>query len=110
MEEFPPLIPRWYCNSMPDTLVDATKHFWEGRITKDEYATRIAVRRLYEARPKGRPDADGFQRSGCPASSGAPTACCELKPKTDGPALKRVRVRPKDEVKRHPPRAVPRTV
>lgn len=96
----------WYCPMMPDTLKNATADYRAGRIDEATYRARIEARRPYEARPKGRADEDGHLRFLCPASHGAPTVRCELKPATepfDGKT--RVRVLPTAEHKAHPPRA-----
>ncbi len=96
----------WYCPSMPKDLIDATRDHRAGRIDDETYRKRIEARRAYEARPNGNPDAEGHQRLLCPAAQGAPTARCELKPKTDvaDPNVQRVRIRPSSEIKSHPPR------
>jgi hypothetical protein len=96
---------RWYCPAMPEALISATLDYREGRIDKVTYDKRIEARRAQEARQNGKPDAEGYQRLLCPAAQGAPTARCELKPKTDN--LNRnpqKRIRPSNELKVRPPK------
>ncbi len=44
----------WFCPSMPDGLINATKLLRAGSITDDVYAQRIAQRTQYRFRPKSR--------------------------------------------------------
>jgi hypothetical protein len=70
----------WYCPSIPESLIDATSDFRDGRIDEDTYRTRLEQRWGYLARPKAKPDAEGYLRLQCPAASTWPLARCELKP------------------------------
>lgn len=72
----------YYCPTMPPTLVMATADFRAKRIDEDQYQERLRARSAFLARPNGRPDTDGYQRMMCPAAGAAPTARCELKPKS----------------------------
>lgn len=81
----------WYCPSMPQNLIDATKHYWFGdpanldevtkkpiKLTEDEYRQRIDDRRPYLVRLK---DGNGTDdRWHCPSSGNKPLAMCERKP------------------------------
>ncbi|GAA1150797.1 hypothetical protein [Nocardioides aquiterrae] len=90
----------WYCPSIPELLIDATKHFRAGLITLAEYRQRIEAREAYRARFKGT-NKSGSQRWGCAASGSHPAVMCALKPKSEekpmigGPVLG---VRLKDRV------------
>ncbi|QSR29128.1 hypothetical protein CFI00_01155 [Nocardioides sp. S5] len=94
----------WYCPSIPAILVDATKDFRAGAITRKEYLERIASRETYRARNKGMNDS-GTQRWGCPASGAHPAVICALKPRSvekkmiGGPVLG---VRLKDRITPNP--------
>lgn len=94
----------WYCPTMPEDLITATRDHRDGSIDDETYLTRIEARRAHEARPNGSPDDEGHQRYLCPAAQGAPTARCELKRKTDvvDPKVQRVWIRPTNELKSHP--------
>jgi len=94
----------WYCPSMPEKLILATKDFRTGTIDEATYRRRLEARVPYRARPKGLPDADGYQQFVCPASTGSPTARCPLKPKSvifDG--MTRVHIRPTQTLRDHQP-------
>jgi hypothetical protein len=96
----------WYCPSMPDELTYATLDLRERRISEEMYDARIEERRLYEARPKGRPDPEGFQRYMCPASDGCLVARCENKPGSmRSPKPVGVRITLKPDVRANPPKA-----
>lgn len=71
----------WYCPSIPQTLIDATRDFRAGTITKDEYDQRITARAAHRARFKGT-NSSGTTRWGCPASGSHPASTCPLKPKS----------------------------
>jgi hypothetical protein len=68
----------WYCPSIPDVLISATRDFRKGLIDEVIYRARLEERWCYRAHAKSRPDAEGHIRMCCPASYG--TARCELKP------------------------------
>ncbi|HUY22849.1 MAG TPA: hypothetical protein VMV22_10995, partial [Acidimicrobiales bacterium] len=94
----------WYCASLPEALINATKDFRDGVIDEPLYRARLKERWGYLILPKARPDADGHVRVRCPAANPCPVLRCDLKPqsvsiKTQG--KKRVLVRP--EVQAHPP-------
>lgn len=73
----------WYCPSIPQTLIDATKDFRaKDGITRDEYLQRIKARETYRARNRGE-NASGTQRWGCPASGSHPATICALKPRSE---------------------------
>ncbi|MFC6285526.1 hypothetical protein ACFP3Q_06300 [Nocardioides sp. GCM10027113] len=71
----------WYCPSIPDKLINATKHFRAGDITLAEYQQRIAARETYRARFKGT-NKSGSQRWSCAASGTHPSVICENKDKS----------------------------
>ena len=94
----------WYCPAMPKALIDATGDWRAGRIDEATYATRIAARQAYAARPKASADAEGHRRYLCPASGSAPTARCVLKPASEGfDGTTRLRIRPAADLATHPP-------
>ena len=95
----------WYCPSIPQYLIDATRDFRSKAIDLDEYRLRITERVTYRARFKGmnRPRKDdvdgeqsGTQRWGCPASGSRPGVMCSLKTGSEkqqfiGPAVLSIR-------------------
>ena len=100
---------RWYCPAMPEPLIQATLDWRQGLIDEEMHHKRIEARRTFEAKPKGKSFDGGHQRYSCPASQGAPTAWCELKPKTDTRLENlnqelRKRIRPTEELKARPPK------
>jgi len=94
----------WYCPMMPKALVDATADVRAHRIDDELYATRIAERDTYRARPKARPTPDGDVRLLCPAAGPNPVVRCPLKARslTRAPAGSQ-RIVVNDEVAEHPP-------
>jgi hypothetical protein len=70
----------WYCTSIPESLREATRDYRNHIIDEDTGHQRLAERRRYAARPKGKPDAEGHVRLQCPAAGTWPTARCPLKP------------------------------
>jgi hypothetical protein len=72
----------FYCPTMPPMLIMATEDYRAKRIDEDQYQQRLRARTAFLARPNAKPDAEGHQRMMCPASGAAPTARCELKPKS----------------------------
>lgn len=70
----------WYCPSMPQPLVDATKDLYSGLIDRETWTHRIAARRPYRLVPKENEDDQGHQRVMCPAEAGK--AQCPIKPGT----------------------------
>ena len=95
----------WYSPSLPDNLISATLDFREGRIPEETYDARIEERRRYRARPKGKPDADGYQRYMCPASDGCLAARCENKPESmRSPKSVPLRIELKPDLRSNPPK------
>jgi hypothetical protein len=72
----------WYCPSIPQVLIDATKDFRAGTIDEATYRQRIDARNTYRARNKGS-NPSGTQRWGCPASGSHPAVICALKPRSE---------------------------
>lgn len=72
----------WYCPSIPQHLIDATKDFREGDIDQDTYRQRIENRAPYRARLKGN-NTSGSQRWGCAASGSYPSVICANKEKSE---------------------------
>lgn len=70
----------WYCPSIPQPLIDATKDHREKRISENVYTQRIKQRTRYLFRPKHRPDASGHTAHMCPARGPGATARCPLAP------------------------------
>jgi len=68
----------WYCPSMPQPLIDATKDERAKRITDEVYERRIAQRVRYQFRPKHKPTPDGNTKWMCPARGPGATATCPL--------------------------------
>jgi hypothetical protein len=77
----------WYCPSMPQPLIDATKDHRADRISDDTYAARIAQRVRYQFRPKHKPAPDGNTKWMCPARGPGATATCPLAEQTSPVAL-----------------------
>ncbi len=75
----------WYCPSMPQPLIDATKDRRERTITPEVYAARIAQRARYALRPKHAPTPDGNTAWMCPARGPGATATCPLAQPTGSP-------------------------
>jgi hypothetical protein len=72
----------FYCPCVPPRLANATVAYRANRIDSDTWQAHLEARGDYQLRPKSRPDAEGHLRMLCPASDGAPTARCELKPRS----------------------------
>ncbi|MFF8843443.1 hypothetical protein ACF08N_12035 [Streptomyces sp. NPDC015127] len=72
----------WYCPSMPQPLIDATKDLYDERIDRETWARLIAARKSYRLMPKENEDAEGHQRVMCPAEAGK--AQCPIKPRSMG--------------------------
>lgn len=89
----------WYCASMPQTLIDASKRYRDGEdaddknrsLTKSQRAARaqsrleqwhsdVAARAPYLFSRKELPDAKGRTPWMCPAAGNSPTASCPRKP------------------------------
>lgn len=68
----------WYCPSMPQPLIDASKDHRAGRINDDVYDARIGQRVRYQFRPKHAPTPDGNTKWMCPARGPGATAVCAL--------------------------------
>lgn len=92
----------WYCPSMPEALINATKDLRAGKIDKAIYSKRIELRRRYLARPNTSPDPEGHQRYLCPAA-GACTARCPLKEKSERREGDLVQIRPSRDLLENPP-------
>jgi transcriptional regulator with XRE-family HTH domain len=69
----------YYCPSMPQRLIDATKDFRNGTIDFDEWQRLIEERRVYAIRRK-QDVGDGHVRGACPAAGSSPAARCDAKP------------------------------
>jgi hypothetical protein len=67
----------WYCPSMPQPLIDATKDLYAQRIDRETWTRRIAARKPYRLVPKENEDVQGHQRVMCPAAAGK--AQCTIK-------------------------------
>jgi hypothetical protein len=68
------------------------------------YRTRLKERRAYLARPKGKPDKEGYQRFECPAAGPWPTVRCDLKPASTTRDNKgRLHIAVSAELKANPP-------
>ncbi len=72
----------FYCPAIPEGLKTATADHRADRIEKKVWEERIKARLDYQLRPNGRPDPEGHVRQLCPASHAAPTARCDLKPRS----------------------------
>ena len=72
----------FYCPAIPTALINATIDYRAGRIDETTWRNRIHARRAFRLRPKTKPDAEGHVRNLCPASDGAPTGRCPLKPRS----------------------------
>ena len=69
----------WYCPQIPEVFVTATLDLRATRIDDPTYRQRIAARSDYALRHKSGPDADGYERYGCPAQGTHPKVRCPLK-------------------------------
>ncbi len=69
----------WYCPSMPQPLVDATKDHRAGTIDEPTWRNRLEQRGRYRLRPKENADVHGNQPLMCPAVGPSATAICPLK-------------------------------
>ena len=94
----------FYCPGMPAALINATSDYRAGRIDETTWHTRIEARRDFLLRPKAKPDAEGHIRYLCPASDGAPTGRCELKPRSiERTTSATTRIPVTDELRANPP-------
>ena len=94
----------WYCPSIPQPLIDATLDYREHRIDEHLYRTRLEERWKYLARPKGKPDEEGYYRVQCPAANPWPLARCDLKPaSTTRDNQGRLHITVRDTVAARPP-------
>lgn len=85
---------------MPETLRTASADFARGLIEEETHQKRIEARRRYAARPKGKPDADGYRRYSCPAGHGVQ---CPLKANKVPVGITPVQIFPsKDLIERRP--------
>jgi hypothetical protein len=92
----------WYCPSIPEVLINATRDSRDNLIDEDTYRARLEERWSYRARAKGRPDAEGHIRMCCPASCA--TARCELKPASVTLATRgKLRIPVRSDVRADPP-------
>lgn len=95
----------WYCPAIPQNLIDATADHRAGRIDDHTYLSRIEARRAFRMRPKEAPNNDGDVRLLCPASDGAPTGRCDLKPNSVNPKTAgRTRIPVTDVLRAQPPK------
>jgi hypothetical protein len=72
----------WYCPSMPEVLINASKDYQDGRIGYDVYYARIDERRNYQLHYKTQADKHGNVRLQCPAVGPSATAVCPLRPQS----------------------------
>jgi hypothetical protein len=72
----------FYCPAIPKVLIAATADFRDGTIDEETYRARLKERCKYLIVSKSAPDEEGHLRVRCPASNPAPTARCELKPRS----------------------------
>ncbi|WP_406406516.1 hypothetical protein [Streptomyces sp. NBC_01643] len=70
----------WYCPSMPQPLIDATKDLYTERIGRETWTKLIAARKAFRLVPKEHEDPEGHQRMMCPAEAGK--VQCPLKPRS----------------------------
>jgi hypothetical protein len=70
----------WYCPALPGPLITATTELRGHAITRELYDQQITARCPYQLKRKDGPDADGYQRLSCPATSGHPGLICPLRP------------------------------
>ncbi|MER5466823.1 hypothetical protein ABT010_40680, partial [Streptomyces sp. NPDC002668] len=75
----------WYCPSMPQPLIDATKDLYAERIDRETWARLITARKPYRLMPKESEDAEGHQRVMCPADAGK--AQCPIKSRSMGQGI-----------------------
>jgi hypothetical protein len=68
----------WYCPSMPENLIEATRLMRNGDIDHKTWRLRITERRAYMLRAKEKPDAEGRTPMICPAKGPGATARCPL--------------------------------
>jgi hypothetical protein len=95
----------FYCPAMPQQLIQATIDYRNKRTDHATWQARLEARRAHQARPKGNPDAEGSQRVLCPASDGAYTGRCELKPRSiKNTDTKLTRIPVTDELRLAPPK------
>ncbi len=95
----------FYCPALPESLINATKDFRDGKIDEATHRARIAERQRLAIRMKSQPDADGHLRVMCPAASPAPQVRCLLKPASEGGNGKvRTRIPVTDVLAAHPPK------
>lgn len=72
----------WYCPSMPQTLVDATKDLYAERIDREPWTRLVTARKPYRLMPKENEDPEGHQRVMCPAEAGK--VQCPIKSRSIG--------------------------
>jgi hypothetical protein len=95
----------YYCPSMPEPLITATKDLRDGTIDEATHQARITERKRFAIRARSHPDPDGHVRVQCPASGPHPTARCVLKPKSEGGDGKvKTRIPVTDVLAAHPPK------
>jgi hypothetical protein len=70
----------WYCPALPEPLITATTGLRGHAITRELYDQQITARACYQLKRKDGPDADGYQRLSCPATSGHSGLICPLRP------------------------------
>ena len=69
----------WYCPALPGPLITATTSLRGHAITRELYDQQITARACYQLKRKDGPDADGYQRLSCPATSSHPGLICPLR-------------------------------
>ncbi len=69
----------FYCPGMPEPLVSAAADYRAGAIDEETYKARIAARATWRLVRKEGPDADGYERYGCPAQGANPHLACPLR-------------------------------
>ena len=69
----------WYCPALPEPLITATTRLRDHTIPRELYDRQITARRPYQLKHKDGPDADGYQRLTCPATSRHPGLICPLR-------------------------------
>jgi len=69
----------WYCPALPGPLITATARLRDHAIDRGLYDQQISARACYQLKRKDGPDADGYQRLGCPAAGKHPRLMCPLR-------------------------------
>jgi hypothetical protein len=94
----------FYCPSIPEVLINATKDWRERSIDDATYHKRLQERWKYRARRKARPNEQGDVRLQCPAAGNSPCARCPLKVASMTSKTRvKLRIHPKVRVEEAPP-------